>query len=117
MINTGGWLLLSTIFSGLLLAVQRAERKRRLITFIILAVVASTVWAYGIYRISNGCDEPLKISCYFVAIRQRAAVIGRNTDIIAVITALIFNALFWLFVGQYNPPHSSDEIKVLGMND
>ncbi len=31
--------------------------------------------------------------------------------------ALIFNALFWVLIGRYNPAESSDDIRVLGMDD
>ena len=31
--------------------------------------------------------------------------------------ALLLNALFWLFIGRYNPVGSSDDIHVLGMDD
>lgn len=31
--------------------------------------------------------------------------------------ALLFNAVFWVLIGRYNPVNSSDEIRVLGMDD
>jgi hypothetical protein len=115
-LNTGGWLLLTVIFSALLMLVQRAERKRRVVTMIVMVFVASTVVGYGIYRISNQCDY-LKPICNFTAIRQNAQVVAWNTVNMAAFAALIFNFLFWFLIGRYNPPGSSDDIKVLGMND
>lgn len=35
----------------------------------------------------------------------------------AIIVAGFLNLLFWLVIGRYNPPKSSDEIRVLKMDD
>jgi hypothetical protein len=116
-INVGGWLLLSAIFSGLLLVVQRAEQKRRLAALAIMAGVAWVVSGYGMYRIANECDLLFKIMCQMENFRERARVIASNTTTLAAFTAILFNVMFWVFIGRYNPPGSSDDIKVLGLND
>jgi len=35
----------------------------------------------------------------------------------ALLIALILNGAFWLFIGRYNPPGSSDDIQVIGLDD
>lgn len=117
MINTGGWLLLSFIFSGLLLTVQRSERNRRLVSLVIMVGVATIVSGYGIYRISHSCDLFFKQMCALETFRGRAQAIAYNTNNLSLFTALVVNLLFWALIGRYNPPGSSDAIKVLGMND
>ena len=117
MINIGGWLLLTVIFSALLLLVQRSERKRRLVSLIILAIVGLVVWNYAIYRMNGDCDQLFKIVCDARWRKQEAASIAYNTANWAVIAALLFNLFFWVIFGRSNPPGSSDAIQVFGMND
>lgn len=95
--------------------VQRSEKKRRAVSFGVLIFVWSVVWAYGIYRISNECNSLVKAACYVTA--QNMSAVAWNTTNWAAFGALVFNFLFWFLIGRYNPPHSSDDIKVLGMND
>src|SRR5712691_9920891 len=54
-LNTGGWLLLTVIFSALLITVQRVERKRRNAALIILGIVGFIVARYAIYRMESDC--------------------------------------------------------------
>lgn len=117
--NTGGWLLLTVIFSILLLIVQRSERKRRLVTAIIMAIVALIVWRYAIFRMTGDCDlnPVLARLCSFNWMRQRYTVTAINTVNWAIVAAFVFNGIFWVLIGRSNPPGSSDSIKVLGMND
>ena len=118
MINVGGWLALSAIFAVLLLLVQRAERSRRLIVLVVMGGAAWLVGAYGVYRISRECDALLAILCQAEGFRQRAQAAAANTVTLAVVSAILFNILFWAFIGRYNPPHSSEnDIKVLGLDD
>ena len=112
MINIGGWLLLTIIFSSLILLVQRSEKKRRIVSFAVLIFVWSVVWAYGIYRISTECNALVKAACFVVA--RNMSTIAWNTTNWAAAAAVIFNLLFWFLIGRYNPPHSSDEIIVIG---
>jgi Na+/H+-dicarboxylate symporter len=112
LVNLGGWLLLTIIFSSLILLVQRSEKKRRLVSLGVLIFVWSIVWAYGIYRISTACGELVDAACFIVARNQNA--IAWNTTNWAAAAALIFNLLFWFLIGRYNPPRSSDDIIVIG---
>ena len=117
-VNTGGWLLLTGLFGALLFLVQRSEQKRRLVTFFILAIVALVVWRYALYRMSGECDLVLKALCDAnLLFRRRAEQIAIYTTNVAILTAVIFNILFWIFIGRSNPPRSSDVIQVLGMKD
>ena len=88
--NWSAFLVLMVVFGGLMLIVQRAERKRRLFTLIVMLVGAELVRRYLVYR---GWDTEGQL---------------------AVLAALILNGLFWLLIGRSNPPKSSDEIQVLG---
>jgi hypothetical protein len=117
MINVGGWLLLSAIFGGLLLLVQRSERKRRTVSLVIVAIGGLLVWRYAMYRMSGDCNQLFEIVCKNGFMRQLATVIAVNTVNLSIVTALIFNLLFWILIGRSNPPGSSDSIQVFGMND
>lgn len=117
MINVGGWLLLSAIFGGLFLLVQRSERKRRTVSLVIVILGGIIIWRYAIYRISGDCTQLSQIVCENGFFHERAGVIAVNTVNLSLVTALIFNLLFWVFIGRSNPPGSSDSIQVLGMND
>jgi uncharacterized membrane protein YjjP (DUF1212 family) len=86
-------ILLTLTFSILFLVIQRAERRRRLVVAIIMGFVGLLVQRYANYR----------------ALHSEA--------LIAFILAIIFNLLFWIILGRYNPPGSSDDIQVLGMDD
>jgi hypothetical protein len=117
-INVGGWLALSAIFAVLLLLVQRAERSRRIIALVVMAAASWLVGGYGVYRISRECEALFRIMCEAEGFQQRAQVTATNTVTLAVVTAILFNILFWVFIGRYNPPHSSEtDIKVLGLDD
>lgn len=85
--------LLTIILSLIILLIQRSERKKRLIVFIAFLVVAELIRRYTFYR-------------------------GTHAEAwVALILALLFNTAFWLFFGRYNPPKSSDEIQVIGLDD
>jgi hypothetical protein len=123
-VNPGGWLLLSVLFSVLMMIVQRAERKRRLVTAIVMLLVGVLIWQYALYRMWNDCDILYKLTCNALRVAcnvrygcQQAPGIAISTVNWAIGTALIFNLLFWVLLGRYNPPGSSDSIKVLGMDD
>jgi hypothetical protein len=116
-INAGGGLLLFTLLAGLLLLVQRTEPKRRIITFLFVLFGMYIVSAYGIYRMSGDCPFVLSGRCALPNYVERTRLIAYNTLNLAISAALIFNGLFWALIGRYNPPASSDEIRVLGIND
>ncbi len=117
MINVGGWLLVSAVFAGLFLLVQRSERKRRNVSLVIVAIGSVIIWRYAIYRMSGDCSQLFQIVCERGFFRQRAEVVAVNTVNLSILTALVFNLLFWVFFGRSNPPGSSDAIQVFGMND
>ncbi len=86
-------LIITGFMTFLLFLVQRSERKaRRLVLFLAAAV--------------------------FVAIHQ--VVLSRGDASVAwqgLAIALVLNGIFWFVIGRYNPPGSSDDIQVLGMDD
>lgn len=115
--NIGGWLLLTILFSGLFLVIQRAERKRRLLTAIIMLIMAGIVWSYGIYRIKGDCDQTWPLLCHVPLVTARFHAVAVTTAFWAVGAALIVNFLYWALLGRYNPVGSSDSIRVYGMDD
>ena len=117
MINIGGWVLVSLIFSGLILLVQRSERKRRNVSLIILALVGIVVWQYALYRLSGDCGQVFQIACRATQFGQAAHVVAVNTVNLSILTGVVFNSAYWILFGRSNPPASSDEIQVFGMND
>ncbi len=88
--NWEAWLGLTLVFALLILIVQRTEPRRRRITLVVMLIAAEVVRRYLVYR-----GWPVEGFWAFLA-------------------ALVLNGLFWLFIGRSNPPHSSDEIEVVG---
>ncbi len=90
----GGSLILLTLsFTVLFVMVQRAEAKRkRIVRYIVVLLILFIAW----YANATGL--------------QREAILG-------FILAVIISFLFWLLIGRYNPVGSSDDIRVLGMDD
>ena len=91
----GGVVLLLTIVLGLmLLFIQRAEKRRRRLTAIVMAGVAFLLWYWAGYR-------------------------GLGSEfVMALALAVFFNLLFWILIGRYNPVGDSEKsIRVLGMDD
>jgi hypothetical protein len=85
--------LLTVILALIFLLIQRSEKKKRLIVIIAFLVVGELIRRYTFYR-------------------------GTHTEAwVALILALVVNLAFWLFIGRYNPPRSSDEIQVIGLDD
>lgn len=119
MINWGGWLLLTGLFAGILLLIQRADPNRRVPTALVLVFVWSLIWGYGIYRISGQCDVNITLPafCGMPVSNGFASALAWNTTNMAALAAVIFNLLFWMLLGRYNPPRSGDEIRVIGIND
>ncbi len=115
--NTAGWVLLTVTFGGLLLLVQRTERKRRMVTLAIMIFVGLITWRYAIYRLSNDCDQIFRAVCYSNLVRQPALAIAYNTLNLSLLTAVMLNIVFWVLIGRSNPPGTSDAIQVYGMDD
>jgi dipeptide/tripeptide permease len=86
-------ILLSVAIGSLLFLLQRTEAKKRLIVLLIMLVAFELIRRYVWYRDVHG------------------------EALFAIIAALIFNFVFWLFIGRYNPVGSSDQIQVIGMDD
>ena len=84
---------ISLLLAGLFLIIQRAEAKRRILVIMTMSIV-------------------------FILIRWWIVFRGVEREGWAgLFIALILNVLFWVFIGRYNPVGSSDEIKVLGLDD
>lgn len=89
-----GALILLTLTIGLILfLIQRTETRRRLVVAVFMAGVGLLVQRYANYRELH------------------------TEALIALILALVFNLLYWVIFGRYNPPGSSEDIQVLGMDD
>ena len=116
--NVGGWLLITTLLSILLLLIQRAERKRRIPTAIFALFMAGVVWRYALYRMGGQCDNVTwpTVFCTSPIVMQRAEAIAITTTNWAIIAALVVNFLFWALLGRYNPVGSSDSIRVYGLD-
>ena len=91
--NVSSFLLLLVGFTVLLFAVQRAESKRRLFVAAGMVILGILLQRYANYR-------------------------SLHTEaLVAFILSIVLNFLFWVLVGRYNPPGSSDDIQVIGMDD
>ena len=91
--DTGILLLLVLSFGTVLFLIQRTEAKRkRIVLFVMFLVVLVLLW---LINIRGAWDE---------------AVLG-------FMIAAVLNFLFYALIGRYNPVGSSDDIRVLGMDD
>jgi hypothetical protein len=91
--DIGALILLTLTISILIFIIQRTETRRRLVVALIMAGIGLLVRSYANYR-------------------------GLHTEaLLALILAVIINILYWAIFGRYNPPGSSDDIQVLGMDD
>ncbi len=90
----GYTLLITLAAAALLLMIQRAEPKRRRLVgfFVILALL---LIRHNAFLKSHLHEETA----------------------IAFALALLLNGAFWLLIGRYNPVSSSDNVRVLGMDD
>lgn len=91
--NSEYLLILTAIMSLLIFIIQRTEsgKRRTVIYIMIIPVILIRNWV--VYR----------------DVEQEAWA--------ALFLSLFLNFVFWLTIGRYNPVRSSDEIKVLGMDD
>lgn len=91
--DTGIFSLLAVFITVMLFMFQRTEKKRRRLALLLMLVFAELIRRYTWYR-------------------------GVHVEAWgALATAAVLNSLFWLFIGRYNPVASSDEIKVMGLDD
>ena len=91
--NIGSTLALTFVISLMLFTIQRAESRRKLVVSFFVLIFLELTRRYAWYR-----DL-------------------RTEWIVALIAAIILNFLFWILIGRYNPPGSSDDIQVLGLDD
>lgn len=117
LIHSAGLLLLTPIFVLLMLLVQRSEKNRRLASFIIMLGVGSVVSSFGIYRISRECALDIAILCRDPGFLAKQVGIAYATVNTSVVLAFVISFLFWALIGRYNPPGTSEDIKVLGLKD
>ncbi|RMG89137.1 MAG: hypothetical protein D6712_02295 [Chloroflexi bacterium] len=90
----GQYIFFVTVLATLLLIVyQRIEVKRRRLGLALLIIV-------GLLLRHNAFLKDL-----------------HSETLIGIGLGLFISFLFWLTIGRYNPVGSSDEIKVLGMDD
>lgn len=89
----GSFILLMGSFTVIILMVQRAERRRRLVVALFMLVIG-------------------------ILIQRYAASWELHTEAqLGFVVALVLNFLFWMLIGRYNPVGSSDDIQVLGLDD
>ena len=77
----------------LLIAMQRTEAGRRKFVLLLLVIV-------GLLLRHNAFLKNLHVE-----------------TALGIAAGAIVSGLFWLFVGRYNPVGSSDDIKVMGLDD
>lgn len=91
--HTEALLLLTALYSFLILLVQRSERNRRVATALFMGFCAAVVSRYAAFR---DYDSEGKWAVYI---------------------ALLLNYGFWWAVGRHYPPADSSEIEVWGMEE
>jgi uncharacterized membrane protein YhaH (DUF805 family) len=91
--NWGLVVLLTAAISTIFIIIQRTEaRRRRAVTWFMLLFFPVIIW--------------------YTSRRD-----GWGELIAALVIALVLNFLFWVLIGRYNPVGSSDDIRVLGLDD
>lgn len=89
----GLFVLLWLVLTAVLLIIQRTERaKRRAVMFVMLLFAVPLAWFINLRGVWGGA-------------------------VLAFLAAAFVNGLFWVVIGRYNPVGSSDNIRVLGMDD
>ena len=93
-LDTNNLVVLTIIYTAILLIVQRTERKRKLIAILIaLLPISYATYQWGVLR------------------NQLSVVI------LAAGIALALNVIGWIVYGRKHPPGTSDSITVIGMED
>lgn len=88
--NWGHLLVVTMLFSVLLIVTQRIIPKRR---------------------------QLMRLFVVFLAIVLYVRTPLNTENILAYVIALSVSFLFWLLIGRYNPPLEDDTIKVYGLDD
>lgn len=87
--DTGALLILLGVYFSLILVVQRAEQKRRVLVLWTMGFVGFVLWRYADYR-------------------------GTTTEHhLGLMGGVLANGLVWLLIGRRFPPGSSDAIEVI----
>ena len=84
---------LTILISIIVFLIQRTESGKRLIVILTMIIPAVLIRNYAVYRDAQ------------------------TEGWVALGIALVLNFFFWVLIGRYNPVASSDEIRVLGMDD
>jgi uncharacterized membrane protein len=92
--DTGYIALITTIVIIVLLLVQRTEKSKRRLTWS-FAIMSFLIISHNTFLKSDYHEETL----------------------IAFIIGFVVSGLFWLFIGKYNPVGTSDDMKVMGLDD
>jgi len=91
--NVSQLITLTIIISLLMFLFQRTEASKRLIVIFTMIIPIILIRNFAVYR----------------DIETEAWT--------ALVISFVLNFLFWVLIGRYNPVKSSDEIRVLGMDD
>ena len=86
-------LTFSLLFTLLLLMIQRTESTKRRIVILVMVIPAILIRNWVVYR-----DQ-------------------ETEALVALGIALLLNFMFWILIGRYNPVGSSEQIRVLSMDD
>ncbi|MBL8163324.1 MAG: hypothetical protein JNJ61_15160 [Anaerolineae bacterium] len=89
----GSIVLLSIVLGTIFFILQRTEKQRK----------------RGVQVVMGGLGL---LIIWYVGMRQYWGEL-----VVALLIALVFNFLFWVLIGRYNPVGSSDDIRVLGLDD
>jgi hypothetical protein len=116
-VNVGGLLLLTMTFSVLLLIVQRTERPRRPRSILIMGLIGTVIWNYGLYALNRDCLNNWQLVCQSLPVRQSVNATSIQTVWLAVLMSVFVNVIYWALLGRYNPVGSSDAITVIGRDD
>lgn len=92
--DTGYIALIATIVTLLLLLIQRTEASKRRMSWT-FAIICFLIIRHNTFIKSDYHEETL----------------------IAFIVGFVISGLFWLFIGKYNPVGTSDDMKVMGLDD
>jgi hypothetical protein len=86
-------IILTILFTFLMLVIQRSESAKRRVVLLIMVPLFILIRNFVVYREVES---------------EAWAALG---------IAFVLNFLFWLLIGRYNPVASSDDIRVLGLDD
>ena len=81
------------LITALLIAMQRTEAGRRKFVLFLLVIIG-------------------------LLLRYNAFLKNLHTEtILGIVIGVVISGLFWIFIGRYNPVGTSEDIKVMGLDD